>query len=225
MISTGAALLGSAAINYMGAQQANQANANLNWVNRDFNEEQAAITRDFNSAEAQKSRDFAASSHQIEMADLKKAGLNPILSGTSGTVSSAVASGSSASATGQTPMQNELANVLPNAIALYGSIASARKMNAEARNIERLGPVSDVIGDIGKGVKSGYEKLKSGTSDFIEKTKKFDASDYFEKIIIDQMDSFMKNNAKSFEKGSDWWRDDDGLHMNIQKGPSNTGEW
>lgn len=88
--------------------QANSAQTSTN----QFNAQQAADARAFNSAEAQKSRDFAANqratAYQTTTADMKAAGLNPMLAYTQGSTSTpgaASASGPAASSVNVHPQE------------------------------------------------------------------------------------------------------------------------
>ena len=73
-------------------------------ANRDFQQESANVAMNFSAEEAQKNRDWqemmSNSAHQREMADLEKAGLNPILAARNGASTGTGASAVSSQAAG-----------------------------------------------------------------------------------------------------------------------------
>lgn len=91
-IAQGAASLGSALISANSARDAASASSNLNTATMQFNREEAHANREWQER-------LANTAHQREVADLKAAGLNPILSGTGG-AGATVGGGASASFSG-----------------------------------------------------------------------------------------------------------------------------
>lgn len=107
---------------------------------RDWQSEQARITREYNAAEAEKNRswqkEMSDSAHQREIADLQKAGLNPVLSVLGGNGASTT-SGATASATtpsgamGSTDMSgaSSFVNLMGN---MLNQMTELSKMNTSA---------------------------------------------------------------------------------------------
>lgn len=105
---------------------------------RDWSANQAQIANQFSAAEAAKNRDWqqymSNTAHQREVADLKAAGLNPVLSATGGN-GAAVTSGASASASLPSGSKGEADTSGNAAIAsILGSILSAQ-MQLETANV------------------------------------------------------------------------------------------
>lgn len=151
---------------------ANQATADLSDKQNIWNAEQAGYARDFEAIQAQKQMDFqeaanakamafsaqqAATQHQREVADLRAAGLNPILSGTGGMgsaapsgVTSAGAMARGTSATGnKVQMQafqqpDYMATAISSALSTARTLADVKKTEAETEEVKARTPTYEV---------------------------------------------------------------------------------
>ncbi len=130
-----------------GIAQANSAfNAEQAQIQRDWSEQQSAKAMQFNASEAAKNRDWqkmmSNTAHQREIADLRAAGLNPVLSAMNGN-GAAVTSGATASGVVGSGSKADADTATSGAIAnLLGSILSAQTQiqnaNINARTQEAV---------------------------------------------------------------------------------------
>jgi cell division protein FtsB len=167
-------------------------------------------SQDFSSAEAVASRAYTTEQlqnrHQWEVADLRKAGLNPILSAMKG----APSIGGSAQASSNANAAQDASSLLSSAIQaeqlklnnekLQAEIdllnSQSSKAKAEARNTTNIGNISQNLGNLS----SGFHGLTSSTSKSIDKTLSETLDD------IKNIPQYFKNAVKrNKEKGVYNW--------------------
>lgn len=123
IIAGGAALLGGVLQNRTNAQIAGDTSA--------FNAEQAALNRTFQAEQAEQQMDFqkhmSNTAHTREVRDLRRAGLNPILSGTGG-MGAASAAGAAAHGSQASGVSYEAGDVLGKA---SSSAQAAHRLQAD----------------------------------------------------------------------------------------------
>lgn len=155
VVAGGSALFGGI-MGQQGQASANRTNIRIAREANQFNAHQAMLNRSYQT-------NMSNTSHQREVADLERAGLNPILSATGG---ASTPSGSQATAMGAT-VQNEASAAISSAMEMKNMALQLRKQNAE---VELLNEQSNKIKTEEKIIRKGlpeaeikeglWEKLK-----------------------------------------------------------------
>lgn len=121
-----------------GGERANEANEDRMHETNAFNAQQAAINRDWQAGQNKIAMDFSErmsnSAHQRQVADLRLAGLNPILSANKGGASPTGVTGSGSAASGSIiPAQEVIGQALRGGVS---TAMAAERLEADIDNIE-----------------------------------------------------------------------------------------
>lgn len=167
LFEAGATVLGGG-LNYLGVKDTNQTNRGIANARNLMEVEEARKARDFSASQAGINRDFeermSSTAVQRRFADLKKAGINPMLAAEMGASSPAGSVGPTAKANahGYTA-QNELSAMLDKlstAIDLKKRYHESEKAESEARFSSNKADISTPMSAIAKDAETGWSNIK-----------------------------------------------------------------
>lgn len=130
---------------------------------------EATRSGQFNQASAREQMDFqermSNTAHVRQMDDLKKAGLNPLLSAKYGGASSPGGSSATRPMADQkdfiSPAISSALTIQQNQADIALKNAQAANQQAQANRLENIAPITETIGDVAETVQEGIETLKS----------------------------------------------------------------
>lgn len=209
-IAAGASLLGGSKANRAASAQALRA--------QQASAAEAAIQRDFTSAQSLRQMTFqermSSTAHRREQRDLRKAGLNPILSVTGGPGASSPggASGSGGQGSGfQAQQRDVITPAVTSAISYRRANAEIKSIEAQTKFTESKTQIATPFKDIGKGIGAVTTPLAEKFQSVVTQLPAMPSSAKEAARVTKTITKYLKGEysgitgKKTFNKYQEWW--------------------